>query len=148
MSVEVGSIFEGKVSSIAPFGAFVSLPDGETGLVHISEVSSSYVKNVSDHISEGQSVKVKVISIDEKGKVSLSIKKAMPEEKSSKRAMAKEQPRGPIRPADIDWQNINSHNEEMSFEDKLSKFKSDSDERMQALKRNSDSKLSGGYKRY
>lgn len=147
MAVEVGKIYEGKVTSIAPFGAFIALPEGETGLVHISEVASSYVQNVSDHLKENEIVKVKVISIDEKGKVSLSIKKAMPEEKKAKKTSASEQPKGPIRPADIDWQSLRNQSADMSFEDKMSKFKSDSDERMQALKRNSDSKLSGGYKR-
>ncbi len=145
MAVEVGKILEGKVSGIVPFGAFVSLPDGETGLVHISEVSSSFVQNVSDHLSENQAVKVKVISVDEKGKISLSIKKAQPEPKKEKKR-APERPKGIIRPADIDW-SAKSQDSEMSFEDKMNKFKSDSDERMQALKRNSDSKLSGGYKR-
>lgn len=145
MAVEVGKILEGKVSGIVPFGAFVVLPDGETGLVHISEVASSYVQNVSDHLSENQVVKVKVIGIDEKGKISLSIKKAMPEQKREKRGNA-ERPKGPVRPADIDW-SAKNQDADMSFEDKMSKFKSDSDERMQALRRNSDSKLSGGYKR-
>ena len=147
MAVEVGKIYEGKVASIVPFGAFISLPEGETGLVHISEVASSYVQNVSDHLKDGQDVKVKVISIDEKGKVSLSIKKAMPEEKKQKKSFLREAPKGPIRPADIDWQSAKTQNADMSFEDKINKFKSDSDEKMQALKRNSDSKLSGGYKR-
>lgn len=147
MAVEVGKIIEGKVVSIVPFGAFVSLPDGETGLVHISEVASSYVQNVSDHLSENQTVKVKVINVDEKGKISLSIKKAVPDEKKSKKSSFGERPKGHIRPADIDWQSSRSQNADMSFEDKMSKFKSDSDERMQALRRNSDSKLSGGYRR-
>lgn len=75
MSVEVGKVLEGKVVSIVPFGAFVSLPDGETGLVHISEVAAAYVQNVSDYLKENQMVKVKVISVDEKGKISLSIKR-------------------------------------------------------------------------
>lgn len=147
MSVEVGKVLEGKVVSIVPFGAFVSLPGGETGLVHISEVASSYVQNVSEYLSENQTVKVKVISIDEKGKISLSIKKAVSEGKKTRKSSFGERPKGPIRPADIDWQSSYSQSSDMSFEDKMSKFKSDSDERMQALKRNSDSKLSGGYKR-
>ena len=145
MAVEVGKILEGKVSGIVPFGAFVSLPDGETGLVHISEVASSYVQSVSDHLSENQAVKVKVISIDDKGKISLSIKKAQSEQKREKKSLP-ERPKGFIRPADIDW-GAKNQDAEMSFEDKMNKFKSDSDERMQALKRNFDSKLSGGYRR-
>lgn len=149
MSAEVGKIMEGKVSGIVPFGAFISLPDGETGLVHISEVASTYVQNISDYLSENQTVKVKVINIDEKGKISLSIKKAQTEAKKTSKSHADEKPKsGIIRPADIDWQSSYSQSADMSFEDKMNKFKSDSDEKMQALKRNSDSKLSGGYKRY
>ena len=74
MALEVGAVVEGKVVSIMPFGAFVSLPEGKTGLVHISEVAIGYVKNVADHLSANQSVKVKVVGIDPKGKISLSIK--------------------------------------------------------------------------
>ena len=150
MSVEVGKVLEGKVVSIVPFGAFVSLPDGETGLVHISEVAAAYVQNVSDYLKENQMVKVKVISVDEKGKISLSIKKAQPEEKrerAPKKNDAVKQSRGPIRPADIDWQSSRTQSNDLSFEDKMSKFKSDSEERISSLRRNSDSKLGGGYKR-
>ena len=78
MELQVGSILEGKVTSITKFGAFVSLPGGRSGLVHISEIAHSYVANVSDFLSEGQAVKVKVVSIDEAGRINLSIKKATP----------------------------------------------------------------------
>lgn len=150
MSVEVGKILDGKVVSIVPFGAFIALPDGETGLVHISEVASAYVEKVSDYLKENQSVKVKVLSVDEKGKISLSIKRAQPEEKrerSPKKSEAPTSPRGPIRPADIDWQSSKTQSSDLSFEDKMNKFKSDSEERILSLRRSSDSKLSGGYKR-
>ena len=76
--IEVGAILEGKVTGITKFGAFVSLPGGKSGLVHISEIAYSYVNDVSDHLSEGQDVKVKVISIDENNRINLSIKKALP----------------------------------------------------------------------
>ena len=76
--IEVGAILEGKVTGITKFGAFVSLPGGKSGLVHISEIAYSYVSNVSDHLSEGQDVKVKVISIDENNRINLSIKRALP----------------------------------------------------------------------
>ena len=79
MQVEVGTVLEGKVSGIAAFGAFVELPDGKTGLVHISEVSTEYVSDVKDHLKEGQKVKVKVIGTNN-GKISLSIKQLMAEE--------------------------------------------------------------------
>ena len=77
MEFGVGSVLDGKVSGITKFGAFVSLPEGKSGLVHISEIAYSYVNDVKDHLTEGQEVKVKVIGIDESGRINLSIKKAM-----------------------------------------------------------------------
>lgn len=73
----MGSIVEGKVTGITKFGAFVSLPGGKSGLVHISEIAYSYVSDVKEHLKEGQEVKVKVIGIDDNGRINLSIKKAM-----------------------------------------------------------------------
>lgn len=78
MELEVGSILEGKVTGITKFGAFVSLPDNKSGLVHISEIAYSYVNDVHDHLQEGQQVKVKVIGIDDSKRINLSIKKATP----------------------------------------------------------------------
>ena len=75
MEIRVDSILEGTVKSITKFGAFVSLPGGRSGLVHISEIAHSYVNNVSDHLQEGQQVNVKVVGIDEVGRINLSIKK-------------------------------------------------------------------------
>ena len=69
---------EGKVTGITKFGAFVSLPEGKTGLVHISEIAHSYVNDINEHLKTGQDVKVKVIAIDESGRINLSIKKALP----------------------------------------------------------------------
>ena len=77
MEFGVGTIVEGKVTGITKFGAFVSLPEGKSGLVHISEIAYSYVNDVKDHLKEGQEVKVKAIGIDENGRINLSIKKAM-----------------------------------------------------------------------
>ena len=140
MSVEVGNIFEGTVVSIMSFGAFVSIDEGKaTGLVHISEVAADYVNDVSEHLKIGDVVKVKVIKIDEKGKISLSIKRALPSAPNQKKTKSK------VRPAEIDFSPRS--NEDMSFEDKLNKFKQDSDEKMLALRRSNDSKRSGGYKR-
>ena len=76
MSIEVGSIVEGVVSGITNFGAFINLPDNKVGLVHISEVADVYVKDVKDFLKEQDKVKVKVLSIDEKGKIGLSVKQA------------------------------------------------------------------------
>lgn len=144
MAIEVGSIIEGKVSGIMPFGAFVALPENKVGLVHISEVASSYVTDVSQYLTVGDTVKVKVIKVDEKGKISLSIKKAA-ENKPQKKDKRPPKSNAVVRPADIDWSSKND--EGLSFEDKLNKFKQDSDEKMLALKRSNDSKRSGGYRR-
>ena len=76
MSIEVGNKVQGKVTGITNFGAFVELPEGKTGLVHISEVADSYVKDVNDHLKIGDTVEVKVIS-EKDGKIALSIKKAI-----------------------------------------------------------------------
>ena len=78
MAVEVGQILEGKVVKIAAFGAFVQLSSGETGLVHISEVANTYVSDINEHLKVGDDVKVKVVSTGEGGRISLSIKKALP----------------------------------------------------------------------
>lgn len=78
MQVEIGEILEGKVTGITKFGAFVELAEGKTGMVHISEVSNSYVEDINQFLKEGDVVKVKVINITEEGKISLSIKKTQP----------------------------------------------------------------------
>lgn len=142
--VSVGEVLDGKVMSVMPFGAFVEIGKNVSGLVHISEVSSDYVKDINEHIKKGDSVKVKVIKIDDEGKISLSIKQAVsPSPKREKRKEEKPQKQA-IRPVEIDW---SQNKENMSFEDKLSKFKADSDEAFRTLKRNAASKRSGGYSR-
>jgi S1 RNA binding domain protein len=78
MQLEVGKIYEGKVTGITKFGAFVELDKDCTGMVHISEVANTFVSEIKDHIQEGQTVKVKVLSLGDDGKISLSIKKALP----------------------------------------------------------------------
>ncbi|MBQ8301664.1 MAG: S1 RNA-binding domain-containing protein [Clostridia bacterium] len=142
--ISVGSIVEGKIMSVMPFGAFVDIGDKQSVLVHISEVSSGYVKDINDCVKKGDSVKVKIIKIDDNGKISLSIKQAC-EEKKEKTVKSKPEKKGPVRPADIDWSASSSNG--LSFEEQLSKFKQDSDEKMQTLRRNNESKRSGGYSR-
>ncbi len=132
MALEVGQIVEGKVSGITGFGAFIDLPDGETGLVHISEVARNYVKDINEHLSLNQTVKVKVLSLDEKGKISLSIKKAQ-ENRPARNAPFSG------KPAEIDWESENSQ-KDMSFEDMMASFKQSSDARMLDIKRNVESK--------
>lgn len=153
MQFEVGTILEGKVCGIAAFGAFVELPGGKSGLVHISEVSTEYVSDIKDHLKEGQTVKVKIIGVD-KGKIGLSIKQIQAESKAEKpeRGKAKKKPAG-NRPAQTDFSKppeevvFGRRNEDMSFDDMLQRFKQDSDEKFQDLKRSNDNKRSGGYKR-
>ena len=76
MALEVGEVFEGKVTGITKFGAFVAMPDGKNGLVHISEIANTYVNDINEFVKEGQVVKVRVIGIGDGGKVNLSIKQA------------------------------------------------------------------------
>ncbi len=148
MQIEEGLVLRGKVSGLAAFGAFVELEDGKTGLVHISEVSNDYVDDISKHLTVGQNVKVKVISVDEKGKISLSIKKAS-DEKPKKKKEDRPRKSGALRgaPEVFEFSHKKREMEEMSFEDKLLKFKQDSDEKIQDLKRNTEGKRNGGYKR-
>jgi len=136
MTLKVGSILEGTVVNITNFGAFVELIDGKTGLVHISEVSDTFVKDIRSFLKEKDKVKVKVISVENDGKVSLSIKQARDgREKKS------------IRPIDIDWQQERNKAVPLTFEERLSKFMKDSEERFQDLKKNQESKRGGGYSR-
>ena len=78
--IEVGKIYEGKVARIMDFGAFVTVLPGKDGLVHISQISEERVENVSDKLSEGDVVKVKVLEIDKQGRVRLSMKAVAEEE--------------------------------------------------------------------
>lgn len=96
MQLEVGEILEGKVTGILKFGAFVDLGNGKSGMVHISEIASTYVNDIKDHVTEGQTVKVKIINIAEDGKISLSIKKALPrEERPQQRRQGQERSGSP-----------------------------------------------------
>ncbi len=152
MQIEVGAVLEGKVSGITNFGAFVDLPGGKSGLVHISEVASVYVNDIHQHLSEGDTVKVKVIAL-EKGKIGLSIKQAedkpkkgkderrQPHQKRQRHTEPAFDPKKP--PEEFEFKK----NENMSFDDMLQKFKQDSDEKFSDLKRSNDGKRSGGYKR-
>ncbi len=141
MQLEVGAVLEGKVTGITKFGAFVELPDKKTGMVHISEVAPTYVKEIRDYVTEGQTVKVKVLSIGDDGKISLSMKKALPP------APPRTAPRRQSfsgRPDDVEWSSASSRSE--SFEDMMSRFKATSDEKFSDLKRSMDSKH-GGFNR-
>lgn len=133
MSLEVGAIVEGEVTGITNFGAFVQLPEGKVGLIHISEVSNVYVKDVHDFLKEKDKVKVKVLSIDERGKIGLSIKQLTPPPPA---------PPKPQRPVSQERRAPKAA-PPVSFEDKLSRFLKDSDDRLLDLKRNTESKRGG-----
>ena len=134
MQLEVGKTVNGKVTGITNFGAFVQMEGGKTGLVHISEVALSFVKDINEFLKEGDELKVKILSVDDNGKVSLSIKKAL-EEEQKKQAKV---------PAQVSFGGSSA---DMSFEEKMKQFMQDSEEKMSAIKRNMDNKRSGGYKR-
>lgn len=138
MQLEVGSIQEGKVTGITKFGAFVELPCGVTGMVHISEVAGTFVNEIRDHLTEGQAVKVKVLSVGESGKVALSIKKATPPVKPAPRT-----PAPPVtRPGNYEWEPRKT--DHSSFESMMTRFKQDSEDKMSGLKRPPSNRRSGG----
>ena len=137
----VGNIVEGKVTGITKFGAFVDLGDGKTGMVHISEVAPTFVKEIRDFVTENQTVKVKILNIGEDGKVSLSMKKAMETERTSNHRAPR-----PARPGNFEWQSRRNNSEPASFEDMMSRIKQTSDEKMSDLKRVTENKR-GGFSR-
>lgn len=132
MAVEIGTVYEGAVTGLTKFGAFVKLEDGTVGLVHISEIANEFVNDISEKLAVGDSVKVKVIEISDSGKVGLSIKKALPEEKPRPK---KAKPREGKVFKGTPQQNPNAP---MSFEDMMARFKAQSDDKISDLKRNSD----------
>ncbi len=140
--LEIGAILEGKITGLTAFGAFVSLPDGKSGMVHISEVSSSFVKDIKDFLKEGQTVKVKVVGISEEGKISLSIRKAEPQKEKPSYENKDGAPQRPRRSNDRPranvWQGQPAKKEATSFEDMMAQFKQVSDEKMSDLKRSSE----------
>ena len=169
MQFEVGSIVEGKVTGITKFGAFVDIGEGKTGMVHISEVAPTYVKEITDHITDGQQVKVKILSIGDDGRISLSIKRAMEPSQNTKfntsqaqrdnnnnnrRGGGAPRPRGGFsqgggRQGGFGGGRRGESSEPMGFEEMLSKFKQTSEDKMSDLKKSNDVKRSprrGAYK--
>ena len=136
MAIEIGAVVEGEVTGITNFGAFLQLPGGKVGLIHISEVSNVYAKDIPDFLKEHQKVRAKVLSIDDRGKIALSLKQV--EEKP-------ETPARPARPKETPVVEKRSPRQvgPLSFEDKLSKFLKDSDDRLLDLRRNTESKRGG-----
>lgn len=163
MELEVGKVYEGKVTGITKFGAFVELDRDTTGMVHISEVANTFVNEIKDHIQEGQTVKVKVLSLGDDGKISLSIKKAQPAAprqngdrrdnnrggfQNGARPRSFNRPQGGFErkpapdlaknPPPVYDPSANSGNAD--FEDMLSRFKASSDEKLSDIKRITDNK--------
>ncbi|MFN2614206.1 MAG: S1 RNA-binding domain-containing protein [Actinomycetota bacterium] len=120
MPLEVGAIVEGNVIRLAPYGAFVQLESGETGLVHISEVDRNFVREITDHLHEQDRVTVKVVGIKEDGKIDLSIKQAAPD-------WSPEPPR-------------HRRDRDPEFEQKLKRFMKQSEENLVDWRRQRESK--------
>jgi len=139
MSIEVGSKVQGKVTGITNFGAFVELPNGSTGLVHISEVADNYVKDINEHLKVGDVVEVKVMNVEADGKIGLSIRKAKPQAERPERPERPQRPRNNNRPND----RQNDRPQKENFEQKMARFLKDSDERLSTLKRATESKRGG-----
>ena len=135
MQFEIGTIVDGKVVSVKKFGAFVELPDGTSGMVHISEVSNQYIEDIETHLQTGQEVKVKILSVNPEGKIALSIKKALPEGTAMPKREHKPktwQPRATVPQS------------EMTFEEMMGKFKQHSEEKMSDIKRSTEARRGGG----
>lgn len=130
MSIEAGSKLQGKVTGITNFGAFVELPGGKTGLVHISEVADHYVKDINEVLSVGAEVTVKVLTVEDDGKIGLSIRKAVDRPKPARSGRGGNRGgKGPRK--------------DTTFEDKVLRFLKDSEDRLTALKRQTESKRGG-----
>ncbi len=136
MQIEVGQIVEGKITGITKFGAFVELGEGKSGLVHVSEVASTFVNDIHDFVKVGETVKVKVLTVSEDGKISLSIKKAAePQQKTEQKER-----RGP-RPQQTNseamhqavWTPRKSNSD--SFEEMMARFKQTSEDKFSDLKK-------------
>ncbi len=132
MQPEVGAVLEGKVSGVTKFGAFVNLPGGKSGLVHISEIANTFVNDVAQYVSVGQTVKVKIIGING-DKINLSIKRAEETEEAPRRR-APQQPRPTApkqqQPRQQPSGQVAAPTDDQDFEDKLKQFMKDSDSRI------------------
>ncbi len=143
MQLEIGKIYNGKVKGITQYGAFVEIESGCTGMVHISEIANTYVSEIREHLTENQEVKVKVIGINEAGKVSLSIKKAVdnPSPQQNNRPRRQDNGGNQNRSNPNVWEpKKQTPPSEMTFEDMMSRFKQSSEERMCDIKRSTDRK--------
>jgi len=154
MKLETGSILTGKVTGITKFGAFVSVAPGKSGLVHISEIANTYVSDIHEFLSEGQEVTVKIINIDDNGRLNLSIKAALPAPEPKKQEPKRERtftPNRPSKPANAEERPASAESaqpqvyvptpsSDASFEDKLKRFMQDSDSKMAGVRQYSERK--------
>lgn len=154
MQIEEGVIVSGKVTGLTDFGAFVELEGGKTGMIHISEVAPNYVKDIKEHLTVGQEVKAKVLTVSPEGKISLSIKKLndRPVEREQRQPQQRPQrPRQERRPAPNVWNGQKSDapvsSEKPSLDDMIASFKKQSEEKQTALKRVDSKRGSMGYSR-
>lgn len=147
MELEIGAIQEGKVTGITKFGAFVLLPGGKSGLVHISEIANAYVNDVNDYLKVGDAVKVKIISVNEAGKINLSIKQAQPSApRPAQPAANAPRPANTYRSAPPRGGEVAPPTGDTSFEDKLKQFMQQSDSKINDSKIYAD-RRSGGRRR-
>ena len=165
MAIEVGNVFEGRVTGVKPFGAFVALPEGRVGMVHISEVSNEFVQDIAAVLHDGDTVKVQVINVAPDGKIALSIKRLLPPPPRQPREGRGPRPgaprdggrsgaprgagRSPRQPRDAAprvWQpKAPARSANLSFEDMMSRFKSQSEEKMADLDHETNNRRGGGY---
>ncbi|MGG5343019.1 S1 domain-containing RNA-binding protein [Enterococcus sp. AZ192] len=151
MSIEVGAKLPGKVSGITNFGAFIDLGEGKTGLVHISEVSNGFVKDIHDVLTVGDEVTVKVTSVGDDGKVGLSIRKAQEQRVEQKREFQRRdnhehqgnRDRGQRPAPKKQFTRAQPTNSKQDFDSLMSSFLKDSDDRLSSLKRNTEGKRGG-----
>lgn len=137
MELTVGAVFEGKIKSITNFGAFVSLPENNTGLVHISEVANTYVSDIRQHLTEGQDVKVVVIGVEGK-KINLSIKRLEAKPEATKSSFQKRENSTPRPTRSAPTPPPAPKTADQLFEEKLKQFMSESDSKISSLKQYSD----------
>ncbi len=143
MELAVGSIVTGKVTTITKFGAFIALPGGKSGLVHISEVAPTFVNDVHDFLAEGQEVSVKILAITPEGKINLSVKQTLPKPERPERPTRREPAlRRAAQPAPVPAEPA-----EQTFEDKLKQFMSVSDSKQSELNRYMAGKRGGSRRR-
>ena len=147
MQLEAGAVLEGRVTGITAFGAFVALPDGKSGLVHISEVANTYVNDIHEHLTVGQTLKVKVLSISPEGKISLSAKRAaevQPPAAAPRPAPARRPAETAAPAADSAQVYVPTRSGDQNFEDKLKHFMQVSDSKMSGNRLYENQKKSRG----